>query len=338
MKKNINGITLIKLLLIILVIIILFSFITIYFSTDISQNVDIFYKTITHQIDLSAEIEENEILLGITDVKGEGLIINILDGKDMIHQEDLLIMIDELKNAGSQAISINNQRITNSTYLYCDGSVILLDGEKIGNPFTIKAIGDKETLYGAITRNKGYITVLQKDEIEINIEKSDNIEISKTNNKNLLEYANGKTDIGKLRLSNQLVGKSDMKGKGLEIIIHENKSRLSAVSFLQFINDLNSGGAKAISINGNRVVNATDIMDISSTYVLLNSIPIKAPFFIEVIGNPEDLETALYYANSQYNKIKDRGNQIEIYEYSNLKVDQYIQKKDKDKMNIDYIK
>ena len=336
--KNKSGIALIKLVLIILIIIMVVSLIAVYFGTDISQNVDLFYKNITHQIDLSEEIEDNEILLGITDVKGEGLIINILDGNDMIHQEDLLIMIDELKNAGSQAISINEQRVTNSTYLYCDGSVILMDGEKIGNPFTIKAIGDAETLYGAITRNKGYISVLQKDEIEVNIEKSENVEILKTNNEELLNYANMKTDIGKLKTSNQLVGKADMRGEGLEIIIYEDKAKLSAVSFLQLINDLNSGGAKAISVNGNRVVSATDIMDISSKYVLLNSIPITSPFVIKVIGDKEDLETALYYTNSQYNKIKDKGNDIQIYEYTNLKIEQYVQKKDKDKMNIDYIK
>lgn len=338
--KNKNGITLIKLILIILVIIISAGIISIpiYFSTDIPQSVDLFCKNVTSKIDISKEIKDNEILLGITDVKGEGLIINILDGKDIIHQEDLLIMIDELKNAGSQAISINNQRVTNSTYLYCDGSVILMDGEKIGNPFVIKAIGDKETLYGAITRNKGYISVLQKDEIEVSIEKSDNVEISKTKNNNLLSYANRKTNIGKLKLSNQLVGKSDMIGEGLEIVIYENKARLSAVSFLQFINDLNSGGAKAISVNGNRVVNATDVMDISNTYVLLNSIPIKSPFIIKVIGNKEDLKTALFYNNSQYSKIKSKGNTIDIYEYSHLRLEGYVQKKDKDKMNMNYIK
>ena len=326
------------LLIIIGVIFLITTFIIIIGSTDISQNFDIFYKVVTHQIDLSKEIEENEKLLGITDVNGEGLIIDILDGKDLIHQEDMLIMIDELKNAGSQAISINEQRVTNSTYLYCDGSVILMDGEKIGNPFVIKAIGDKETLYGAITRNKGYINVLQKDEIEINIEKSDNVQISKTNNKDLLNYASGKTKIGRLKRLNQLNGKSDMRGKGIEIIIHENSAKLTAISFLQIINDLNSGGAKAISINDNRVVNATDAMDISNTYVLLNSIPIKAPYSIKAIGNIEELETALFYPNSQYSKIKSKGNDIKIYEYSNIEVEQYNNKRDKDKMKIDYLK
>ena len=173
--KNNKGITLIKLLIIIMIVIFVIFFIRLKFSVQIDQTINIIYKTLTKQIDIDKEIKENEILMGITDVKGEGIEIHILDGKDIIHQEDLIILIDELKNAGSQAISINEQRITNSTYLYCDGSVILIDGEKIGNPFTIKAIGNSEVIYGALNRNKGYISTLKKDGIEINIEKKQNI-------------------------------------------------------------------------------------------------------------------------------------------------------------------
>ena len=340
-NKNINKnieISLIKLTIIVLIILIITSCFIMFFSTDISQHVDIFYKNITGQINIDDEIKENEILLGVTDVKGEGVTISILDGNDLIHQEDLIILIDELKNAGSQAISVNGQRITNSTYLYCDGSVILIDGEKIGNPFEIKAIGNKETIYGAVTRNKGYISILEKDGIETNIEKSDDIEIYKTNNKELLNYAEGKTKVGKLKISNQLIGKADMSGRGIQIIIEENKAKLTALSFLQLINDLNSAGAKAISINGQRITNMTDIMDISNTYVLVNSIPISAPFVVEAIGNQDKMEEALYYSNSQYKKIKSKGNEITIYEIRNLKIDKYVQKKDKNKMKIDYIK
>lgn len=298
----------------------------------------IFNQMITGQINIDEEIAKNEILLGITDVKGEGIVINILDGQDLIHQEDLIIMIDELKNSGAQAISINDQRITNSTYLYCDGAVILIDGEKIGNPFTIKAIGDSETIYGAITRNKGYISVLEKDKLEVNIEKSDNVEIVKTKNKTLLNYGENKNAIEKLKISNQLIGKADMRNSGIEVEIKETKAKLSALSFLQMINDLNSGGAKAISINGQRVTSMTDIMDISNTYVLINSIPISGPYIIEAIGDKEKLEEALYYSNSQYNKIRAKGNEVQIYEVPYLTVNQYVQKKDKNKMTIDYLK
>lgn len=338
MKKKNKGITLIKFIFII-VIILLIAFIIFsskYFK-KLCLKVDIAYKTVTKQIEIETEIEKNEKLMGTTDVAGEGIIINILDGNDLIHQEDLVIILDELKNSGSQAISINDQRITNSTYLYCDGTVILIDGVKIGNPFTIKAIGDSETIYGALTRNKGYLETLKKDGLEINIEKNENVDIAKTNREDLYEYYN-KGNVEKLYLSNQFVGKSDMYGKGVEIIIEENSAKLTALSFLQIVNDLNSAGAKAISINGNRITNMTDMMDISSTYILINSIPIKGPFIIDVIGNQEKILEVLDYSNSYITKIKEKGNNVDIFYIDNLKIEKYTQKKDQDKMLVNYLK
>lgn len=337
MKKN-QGITVIKLILIIIIIIAIISILALKYFDIASQKIDIWHKTITKQINIEEEIKENEKLIGTTDVTGEGIVINILDGNDLIHQEDLIILIDELKNSGSQAISINEQRITNFTYLYCDGAVILIDGIKIGNPFTIKAIGDKETIHGAITRNKGYIETLKKDGLEINIEKSNSIEIAKTNREDLYKYKDKKSNVEKLYLLNQISGKSTIKGKGVQIIIEENATKLTALSFLQIVNDLNSAGAKAISINGERITNMTDMMDISSKYVLINSIPIEGPFIINAIGNQEKILESLNYNNSYITKIKEKGNKVEIYKFNKIEVEKYTQKKDQNKMLANYLK
>ena len=104
----------------------------------------------SNNLNLESELISNEKLLGLSNVSGEGIIINVQDGDDLIHQEDLLILLDELKNAGAQAISINDIRITNYSYIRCDGSVILLDGIKIGNPFCIKALGNSNLLYSSL--------------------------------------------------------------------------------------------------------------------------------------------------------------------------------------------
>lgn len=336
MKKN-KGITLISFILIILLIILsIFIIVSSKYFEKMSIKMNIAYKYITKQIDIEKEIISNEKIIGTTDVEGEGVIISILDGNDLIHQEDLIILIDELKNSGSQAISINEQRITNFTYLYCDGTVILIDGIKIGNPFIIKAIGNKETIYGALTRNKGYLETLKKDGIEINVEKSEKINIAKTNKIDLYEYQN-KNNIEKLYLLNKLVGKSDIRGKGIKIEIEENSTKLTALSFLQIVNDLNSADVNAISINGQRITSMTDIMDISSMYVLINSIPIEKPFIIDIIGSQDKIEEVLNYNNSYINKIKSKGNNVYIQRMNNIKIQKYTQKKDQNKMLINYL-
>ena len=337
MKQGNRGITVLQLLLtIVAILIIIFIICTTSVLNVISAKTNIIFKTITKQIDIEQEIKDNEKLLGTTDVQGEGITINILDGKDLVHQEDLVILVDELKNSGSQAISINEIRITNDSYIYCDGAVILIDETKVGNPFFIKAIGNKDLLYGAITRNKGYIETLNKDGIEIKVEKSDDIKIAKTNKEYLYKYQN-KTNIQKLYELNQLVGKNDVVGKGVSIKIQETASKLTAVSFLQIVNDLNLAGAKAIEINGQRITAMTDMMDIASTYVLINSIPIKTPFTINVIGDVNNILEVLNYNNSYISKTEAKGNNVKIYKYNKIKIYKYQQKKDQDKMLVNYL-
>lgn len=114
-------------------------------------------------------------VIGTTDVKGKGIVITLADNKNvtsdsiglldnisnyLIHDTDLLMIVNELKNAGAEAISINEERITNATSITCDGNVILINGNKVSSPFIIKAIGSQEALLGAIQRPGGYINEL----------------------------------------------------------------------------------------------------------------------------------------------------------------------------------
>ena len=200
----------------------------------IAENVYINFNT----PNIEEQISNKEVLLGTTDVHGEGIIININDGNDLIHQEDIVILLDELKNAGAEAISVNGQRIVSNTYVYCDGSVILIDGVKIGNPFLIKAIGDSQTIYGAITRNKGYVATLTKDGIQVDVQKSEDLEISKTNKTIMQNVVNEKNSVKKLKKIDKLIGNLSVSGSGVEITIDTSKtSDITAITLLQLITD-----------------------------------------------------------------------------------------------------
>lgn len=128
-------------------------------------------------------------LLGITDVTGPGITITVSDSNTeavsldlsslIIHDSDLRGLVNELANAGAEAISINNERIVNSTCITCAGNVIQINGNKVGSPFVIKAIGNQESLYGAITRAGGYTYALKARSIQVDAKKSNNIQITK---------------------------------------------------------------------------------------------------------------------------------------------------------------
>lgn len=150
--------------------------------------------------DSSSELERNlkiaNSIIGTTDVKGKGIIITVADNKSvtsesigildsisnyLIHDTDLLTLVNELKNAGAEAISINSERITNSTSITCDGNVILINGNKVSSPFEIKVIGSQEALLGAIQRPGGFLEELENYGLVSSVKKQSNVTIDKYN-------------------------------------------------------------------------------------------------------------------------------------------------------------
>ena len=138
------------------------------------------------------EIKVSNAVLGLSDVTGEGVEITLQDNQDVttetatndisyyvVHDIDILSVVNELKNAGAEAISINGERIINTTSITCAGNAAQINGEKVGAPFIIRAIGKSETLYEALNRPGGYIELLNDSGIVSNIKKSNNITIQK---------------------------------------------------------------------------------------------------------------------------------------------------------------
>lgn len=139
---------------------------------------------------LEEQIKEGNKLLGFTEVTGEGVIVTLKDNNStpsnsivdisqlLVHDMDILSVINELKNAGAEAISINDQRLISTSAITCDGNVVQINGEKVGAPFEIKAIGLSEQL-AALSRPGGYLSVLQDYGISAELVKSKNLTIPK---------------------------------------------------------------------------------------------------------------------------------------------------------------
>ncbi len=103
----------------------------------------------------------------------------MLNSSDLlIHDGDILSIINELKNAGAEAISINDQRLVPTSSIVCGGNIIEINGEKVGAPFIIKAIGLPELLAG-LSRPGGYLQILKDDTIEVDLKMSNKITIPK---------------------------------------------------------------------------------------------------------------------------------------------------------------
>ena len=147
-------------------------------------------KNDTNFSEKEKKIKEYNRQIGLTDVSGEGIIISIgTTYVDETMKEYIENIVNELKNAGAEAISINNQRIINSSVVSLDGNLIKINSQKIESPFEIKAIGDTRLLYGAIVRPGGYIELLKTSKVKVDVKKSTSIDIEKYNGVIKFEYA-----------------------------------------------------------------------------------------------------------------------------------------------------
>lgn len=140
---------------------------------------------------LDKELAETNMYLGYTKLQGEGIEITLSDNEyKTIDRWDLLQLVNELKLAGAEAISINNERIVSTTEIATVGvQFILINGNRIPAPFTVKAIGDKKYLESAITIKGGYIDEMKVNEKTVDYTVKDLIEIPAYSGKINFEYA-----------------------------------------------------------------------------------------------------------------------------------------------------
>lgn len=102
------------------------------------------------------ELDHLKLIAGLTDVAGEGVVISLNDAEDpgldnimnyIIHDEDVWNVVNQLRYAGAQAISVNNERVIATSELLCAGPTIKVNNNRYAVPFEIKAIGDAAELY-----------------------------------------------------------------------------------------------------------------------------------------------------------------------------------------------
>ena len=151
--------------------------------------------------EMKNRIENEQKILGTSEAEGSGIIVTLADGKYeenifqnessvLVHDLDVLSVINELKNAGAEAISVNGQRLITLSSIQCGGNVININNEKVGTPFEIKAIGLSEQLAG-LSRPGGILDRLSSFYgVYTKIEKKEKINIPKYEGAIKFIYAN----------------------------------------------------------------------------------------------------------------------------------------------------
>lgn len=129
---------------------------------------------------LDEELNEYNMLVGKTVVTGSGVVITLTDSYSTTYtSSNIAYIINELKYAGAEAISINGQRIINMTdIVMIQTRYILVNGERISSPYEIKVIGNKDKLNEVLTfPGDGLIDYYRNKNYEIEMSIQDNIHI-----------------------------------------------------------------------------------------------------------------------------------------------------------------
>lgn len=131
---------------------------------------------------LEKELQTSNLIIGKTDVQGEGIVITLSNGQyddEKITALDLLVLINELRLAGAEAISINEERIVNMTDIVDISSHIRINKQRMTSPYVIKAVGNQTYLESGITAKDGYVDQKINEGKSIKVEKEKNIQIAK---------------------------------------------------------------------------------------------------------------------------------------------------------------
>ncbi len=143
---------------------------------------------------LDKELNETNILLGLTAVTGPGIIVTLSNNSTKnIDAYDLLELVNELRLAGAEAISINDERIVAmSDIVDINYSFIVVNGNRISSPYVVKAIGNQTYLESGLTAKEyGYMdNIIKGNGKTATLERNDNIEIPKFTGNLEMNYAN----------------------------------------------------------------------------------------------------------------------------------------------------
>jgi len=152
---------------------------------------------------LKSELEKLELTAGLVEVTGPGVSVILSDSTAgnatgdeadyLIHDSDLLSVVNELRSAGAEAISLNGERLLATSEIRCTGAVVTVNGRRYSAPYVIFAIGDPGTLYNALTMRNGVVDILGQWRIQVQVTASEELTIPKYQGTVEYRYAKGRS-------------------------------------------------------------------------------------------------------------------------------------------------
>jgi len=152
--------------------------------------------------DMKTQISDYKSFIGSNNVEGPGIILKINDGttnaleentdeinNKLLHDNDMALVLNELRVAGAEAISVNNHRILPWSGVICNWAFLGFDdGGMEYAPFNIYAIGDPEKLKAALLEDGSHVKQLMLRKLYVDIQVVDKIIMPPTTANSNVKY------------------------------------------------------------------------------------------------------------------------------------------------------
>ncbi len=130
---------------------------------------------------MRTNLENNRIFAGLSPIEGPGLVVVLNDNVAkaeaakralgpafnpndyLIHDKTLLYLINELKAARPEAVSINGQRLVTGSNIRCVGTVVLVNDTRLSPPYEISLVGDPLTLENVLRNAEEYQLLISRE-------------------------------------------------------------------------------------------------------------------------------------------------------------------------------
>lgn len=119
------------------------------------------------------------ILAGTRAAQGPGITLVIRDPRRQVTAPVLLDALEELRDAGAEAVQLGRVRVVAQTYLLDEGpGRVKVDGTVLQPPYELEAIGDPRTLAAALAIPGGVLAALRDREAQGVLTQHDRLTVS----------------------------------------------------------------------------------------------------------------------------------------------------------------
>lgn len=118
------------------------------------------------------------ILAGVLPVHGPGVEIAVEDPGRQLGAPTFVTVLEELRNAGAEAIELNGERITASSWLATGTDGLVVSGVPIEPPYTWLAIGGPQTMATALDIPGGAMAAIRRAGAEVEVTQHEELEIT----------------------------------------------------------------------------------------------------------------------------------------------------------------